>query len=306
MNIDKLDEISPGLGPFRRSELLRVFSRNGLAGLLSRGEITKVLPDLYARSEHAESTYVRARAASMWAPPGSAVTGLAALDAWGLHPAGDGPIGVVVPRGHHRTIAPWLRVTSQTLPFERGQMGEGLMVVKPELALIHAAQWHSADARSSLVYRACANGGVSPERALDLLQKLPRVRGRGRLVELLVHASEGIESFLEEHGATTVLTGAQFADVVRQHRVRIGQERFRLDAYHHPSRTAFEFDGDSSHSSRTAQREDKIRDALVATLGILTVRFGFVDVMSRPGWCRSVALEVLRARGHLGEISYVA
>lgn len=298
MSIDRLDAFNAGLGPYRRSELLRAFSRNRVAGLLSRGELVRVLPDLYARAEHAESTYVRARAASQWAPAGSAVTGRAALDAWGMPLGADGPIGVVVPRGRHRSIAPWLRVISQTLPIECGEVDQGLIVANPELALIHAVQWESPEARSSLVYRACASGGVSPERALDVVTRLPRVWGRGRLVELLVHAAEGIESFLEERGATTVLTGAEFADVLRQHRVRVAGQRFRLDAYHHPTRTAFEFDGDGSHASPEAQRSDRIRDALVATLGILTVRFSYADVMSRPQWCRSVALQVLRAREH--------
>lgn len=205
-------------------------------------------------------------------------------------------MGLVVPRGRHRGIAPWLRVTSQTLPFERLRATVDLVAVKPELALIHAAQWEPLATRRDLIYRACASPVISVERAQALLQQLPRVRERRGLANIFAHAADGVESYLEERGAVAVLKGIAFDDVVRQHWIRVAGERFRIDAYHHPTRTAFEFDGDGSHSSPEAQQRDRRRDALLATLGIVTVRFSYRDVVNRPGWCTAVALQVLRVR----------
>ena len=291
------DLLPAGLGPFSRRELLSVLSSNGVAGAVRRGDLVRVLPDQYALAEHAESTAVRALAASRAAPAGSALTGRVALHLWRVVRAAPQRIGLVVPRGCHRAIAPWIDVTSQTLPFQRFDAGDGLVLASPELALIHAFSQEPSASRSELVYRACASGGVATERALDLIRRLPRVRGRGGLVRLLTLAGRGVESFLEERTATRALIGPAFADLVLQHRVRVDGELFRLDAYDPATRTAFESDGDESHSSPDAQRRDRRRDALLASVGIQTVRFSYTDVMARPAWCRAIARRVLAERG---------
>ncbi|WP_152650421.1 hypothetical protein [Demequina aestuarii] len=272
-----------------------MMSRNRLTGALGRGELVRVLPDLYSLAMHTDSRQVRARAASRWAPAGSAVTGRAALVEWGVLGEGAEEVGLVVPRGCHRSVVPWLHVTSQTVPCERFDAGAGLTLVGPADALIHAFAREPHRTRADLVYRACANG-VSAERAIAHLDRLPRARGRRALLGMLGLAAKGVESYLEERAVTRVFTGDAFASVILQHRVRVAGQSFRIDAFHAKSGTAFEVDGDGSHSDAAAQRRDRRRDALLATRGVLTVRFSFVDVMNRPDWCRAVALDVLKRR----------
>jgi very-short-patch-repair endonuclease len=148
--------------------------------------------------------------------------------------------------------------------------------------------------RAELVYGPVRSGRATPEEIAAAAGALPRVRDRRGLLRRLVLASEGMESYLEEVGAREVLAGPEFAGLVRQHRLRAGSAVYRADAYHAPSRTAFEFDGARFHDPR--RLEDSRRDALLASEGVLTVRFGHADVMNRPGWCRDLALRTLRSR----------
>lgn len=284
-----------GIGPWSRSELLRSMSANRVTGALRRGELVRVLPGLYSLPLHATSRRVRSRAASRWAPAGSAVTGRAALEEWGVLDDATQEVGLVVPRGSHRPGVSWLHITSQTVPCERLDAGEGLTLVLPADALIHAFAREPHRSRPDLVYRSCANG-VSAERVMARLALLPRARGRRALLRMLGMALAGVESYLEDRAVNRVFTGAAFASLILQHRVRVAGQSFRIDAFHAESQTAFEVDGDGSHTSPAAQRRDRRRDALLAAQGILTVRFSFVDVMNRPEWCRAVALDVLRAR----------
>lgn len=282
--------------PVALSEARVTVSPDGLEAAVTRGELTRVLPGQYANAVHGESWTVRSLAACMWMPPGSALTGRAALYALGCLSDVPDVIDVVVPRGHHRNGPKWMRVVSQTHPIDAQVTQSGLTVAQVELAVIHAFVREPAYSRASLVYSACAGGGVDPGHVRELLERLPRVARRRELERLLDHAADGVESFLEQRGATKVLTGTAFSEVIRQHRLVVRGEGFRLDAYDPATRTAFEFDSEAWHGKPEQRAYDLRRDALLAGIGVLTTRFGYWDVMQRPQWCRQAALRVLTQR----------
>lgn len=282
--------------PFSLSEARVTVSPDGLEAAVTRGELTRVLPGQYANAIHGESWTVRSLATCEWMPPGSALTGRAALYARGCIDDAPETIDVVVPRGRHRQGPGWVRVISQTHPIDAQLTHNGLTLAPPELAVIHAFMREPKYSRASLVYSACAGGRVDPGQVRELLARLPRVVRRRELERLLDHAADGVESFLEQRGATKVLTGAAFSDVIRQHRLMVRREGFRLDAYDPGTRTAFEFDSETWHGKPEQREYDLRRDALLAGIGILTTRFGYGDVMRRPSWCRQVALRVLSQR----------
>lgn len=276
---------------------------SGIDSALAHGDIVRVLPGLYAATEHSESWAVRSRAASTWSPRGSALTGLGALFEWGLIDEVPDVVDLVVPRGCHRRGPRWMRVVSQTAWIDRHETADGAFVAAPELALIHAFGRVPVSQRPSLVYRAMSRRELDAERLMDQLDRLPRTRGRPMLVRLVARAHEGIESFLEDQGARRVLTGAPFVHFIRQHWLTVGAERFRADAFDPVTRTVFEFDGGHWHSKPEQRMRDIRRDALLLSIGIATVRFGYRDVMDRPGWCRAIALRVMSSRAELARVA---
>ena len=282
--------------PFALSEARATVSPDGLEAAVTRGQLARVLPGQYANTVHGESWTVRSLAVCMWMPPGGALTGRAALYALGYIADVPETIDVVVPRGRHRKGPGWMRVVSQTHPIEVQVTQDGLTVAQVELAVIHAFMREPEYSRASLVYSACASGRVDPGHVRELLERLPRVARRRQLERLLDHAADGVESFLEERGATKVLTGAAFSEVIRQHHLVAQGELFRIDAYDPATQTAFEFDSEKWHGEPEYRLRDVRRDALLAGIGVLTTRFGYGDVMGRPDWCRQVALRVLAQR----------
>jgi very-short-patch-repair endonuclease len=116
------------------------------------------------------------------------------------------------------------------------------------------------------------------------------------MLEAASHVAAGAESFLEVHAMQEVFVGKQFAGLLRQHLVNTGQRRYRLDLFDPRSMTAIEADGAEYHSTDRHWQHDIRRDADLAALGILTLRFSYWDLTERPEWCRSRALQVMVGR----------
>jgi very-short-patch-repair endonuclease len=72
----------------------------------------------------------------------------------------------------------------------------------------------------------------------------------------------------------------------QQRRVTVGGEVFVLDAAYDEVMLAVEMDGAAWHGSREQRERDIRRDALLATVGWQTLRFGFNRMMQRPDACR--------------------
>lgn len=259
------------------------------------GDPVRVLPNLYASALHAESFAVRVMATQLWAPAGSAIGGRAALFLQGATDKAPDTIDVVVPYGRHRAGAPWIRLHAPRSPMPHQILG-GVAVSLPEFALIRAFVVAPRHEEAELVYRAIRSGVVRLPELVDAMDGVARIPGRRRLARLVLRAELGDESYLEQRASTTVFTGGAFADLLRQHRIVVEGEAFRLDYFDPQSRVAIEVDGMASHANVLGKARDSRRDALLATVGILTLRFTYSDVMNRPGWCRRVALDVMAGR----------
>lgn len=282
--------------PFTLHEARRLASPRGIEAAVARGDLARIAPGHYASALHRDSWSVRSLAACAWMPAGSALTGRGALFERGLIEDAPDVVDVVVPRGCHRRGPEWARVVSQTHPIHAEVMPRGTLTADAPLALVHAFAREPRYTRATLVYSVCAAGRVDPGEVQALVDRLPRVVRRRELERLLGHAADGIESYLENRGSTTVLTGSAFASVVRQHRLTVGSDSYRVDAYDPPTRTAFEFDGAQWHSRPSNRVKDLRRDAVLTSVGVATVRFGYWDVIEKPNWCRSIALRTLAER----------
>ncbi|MFW2512607.1 endonuclease domain-containing protein [Demequina sp. SO4-13] len=282
---------------FSLAQLTQSASRGGVDAAVQRGSIVRVMPDRYAAALHADSWAVRSHAAAMWGPAGCALTGTGVLFDARLLPAPPDRVQLLVPHWRHRPSPSWVLVTSSTYrPPLLATRSDGATVVDPALALIHAYGRAPEREQAELLYGLTRSGAVDPDAVRAHLERLPRVRGRASLLRRCELAVNGVESYLEERGAEQVLVGAGFESIVRQHRVRVREGRFRLDAYDPQTRTAFEFDGAEAHDGSASRLRDIRRDAALTAAGIVTVRFGYADVTERPEWCREIALATLLRR----------
>jgi len=280
---------------FSRTELVRKFSRSALDNALARGKLTRVLPGVYASTHHSKSTAVRSHAAVLWSGNG-VIGGTSALYNWGLI---DQP-----PAKVHLWIAPerrlkspaWLVVHRDAVAMESTQRGL-LTVAQPAFAIVHGFADLDPNFRADAVYRAVRRRLVGPDQLRAALAAGGRIAARRELERHIDAAERGAESYLEEHAMRSVFNTQPFARFVRQHDVVHEGQLFRLDMYDPLTKTAAECDGDRIHADPLQRRKDIRRDALLSTRGILTVRYGFRDLLESPAWCRMNLLEILRARG---------
>jgi very-short-patch-repair endonuclease len=280
-----------GRGP----DLLAKFGRASLDTALAQGLVVRLTPGLFAHAARAQEFATRVNAADAWMPRGSAVSGLAALAMYELTLVPPSLITVAAPRHTHLLAPSWVRLVRTQMPLER-QMRYGVRCVSREQALIHAWAESAPDQRVSTVLEAMRRSHLTGSSALGALELFPRVTARRQLEHLLAKAHAGIESYLELQADRTVLTGDRLKNLYRQFAITAMGKHYVVDAYDSLTRTAIEFDGARYHSSAAARQRDSRRDADLATLGILTLRFTYDDVINRPAWCRERILRTLAAR----------
>jgi very-short-patch-repair endonuclease len=78
--------------------------------------------------------------------------------------------------------------------------------------------------------------------------------------------------------------------------VRADGRGYVLDLYAQREKVNFELDGAAFHGSQAQRENDLRRDAALAMLGILVVRFSFTRLTGEPETVRQEALTILRAR----------
>ena len=144
---------------------------------------------------------------------------------------------------------------------------------------------------------AAREGVVQPERMAELLDARARHRHRAFLEAVLADASSGSDSILEfQYGR----------DVERPHGLPTPQRQIQVgsgpvDIWYEEFRCVIQPDGWRFHRHRV--QADARTDAERAALGVVTLRFGWADVMHNPcSTARSVAA-VLQRNGWLGSLT---
>jgi very-short-patch-repair endonuclease len=151
-------------------------------------------------------------------------------------------------------------------------------------------------ARTGCVLEAVSQRMTLPDRVAAAMGHVSHLRGRAALARLVDRLAQGCRSHLEIFGADRVFTGSEFAGLRRQARVRVDSRTYYLDAYAERERVDFELDGSSWHRGQEQRERDLRRDAALATVGILVVRFTYKRLVSNPDDVQQEASAVLRAR----------
>jgi very-short-patch-repair endonuclease len=128
------------------------------------------------------------------------------------------------------------------------------------------------------------------------LRGCPQLPGRSALTELIGFVSAGCQSELEILGVRDVVTIPGLSAPQFQYRVDLPDGPVRLDAAWPELEIAVEFDGAAFHGRLGDRERDLRRDAALAALGWVVIRFGYPDVTERPGVCRARIVAVHRQR----------
>ncbi|MGW1062644.1 DUF559 domain-containing protein [Micromonospora rubida] len=280
------------------------------------GQLLRVLPGVYVDGRLAQASRLthpgdssslarlppelRHRAALAYGDGLAALGGPTALHAWGVRGQPDGePVHLDVPAGSGLRSRPHL-----VLHHRRGfcpapphaLSRRGVPVVRLERALVDAWPLLPAVDRPAPLIRAVNDGLTTPARVRSALAGTPRLTRRAELRVLLDRLAAGCRSPLEVWGHDHVFTGPAMPRLRRQFRVRIEGRTMYFDVYAERERVDFELDGATAHGEPGQREIDLRRDALLATRGILVVRFAHRRLVREPNRVRAEVLAILASR----------
>nr|MDT0662785.1 DUF559 domain-containing protein [Micromonospora sp. DSM 115978] len=274
----------------------------GVLGRAERaGRLRKVLPGVYLDASGPQPTPRLLRSAALvWADGRAALSHLTALDVWGIRSAAaDEPVHLTVPSDvglrsrpgfvvHHRDgFAP---EPPQAL------LRDGLPVTRLERSLVDAWPLLPPADRPGPLIRSVNARLTTPDRIGAAMVGLPRLTGRAELRTLLDRLAAGCRSELEIWGHDQVFTGPGMPPLRRQVRIKVSGRTFYLDVYAEHERVDFELDGATTHGDPAQREHDLRRDALLATVGILVVRYAHRRLVHEPDKVRREILAILASR----------
>ncbi|MEU8256932.1 DUF559 domain-containing protein [Micromonospora inaquosa] len=275
------------------------------------GELVRVLPEVFvaahlvgerpgapllSRLDPAMSQ----RAALAWAGGCGALSHLSALTVWGLRPEVVGDAvhlsapasaslrsrpGVIVHRRHGLTIEP-----------PQVALRQGLAVTRLEQALVDSWPALPPAERRAPVIRAVNDWLTTPERLGVALERAPKLVDRAAFRTLLARLADGCRSPLEIWGHEHVFTGPGMPAFRRQVPVRVGRRTVYLDMFAERQRVNIELDGATTHGDPPQREIDLRRDALLAAMGILVVRFAHRRLVHEVDQVRRETLAILATR----------
>jgi very-short-patch-repair endonuclease len=260
--------------------------RKTVARWVASGRLHRLQPGIYGLPAAVRDWRSRVEAAVH--ATGGVVSHRSALALWDLAPPG-GPIHLTVE--HTRSG----RGTAGIVLHRTRELGEtirrvdGLPVSCVERAVVDA--WGTPAGLSRADVRAAAIGAVRrrlclPRQFYVEVERRPCLRSRSGLLQLIGLLADGCQSELEIWGCLNVLRGPGMPAFTLQHRVEVAGQRFVLDAACEAVQLAVEMDGAAWHGSRDQRERDIRRDALLATIGWQTLRFGYRRLTAVPDGCR--------------------
>jgi very-short-patch-repair endonuclease len=283
-----------------RARLLQRVSGRTIHLWLRSGRLVRLGSGVYAVP--AEATRWRVRVAAALERPESVASHGTALALWELIGPPAGPIHVMVEPGRSVRGSPGVVLHRAPGAYADRRRVDGLAVSPVERAVVDA--WGRPGPLTRQDVRAAAIAAVrrrlcSPKDLVHELHRNSRLPGRTELAGLVGLLSDGCQSELEIWGCLHILRAPGMPPFVQQRRITVAGETFVLDAAYDDVLLAVEMDGAAWHGSRAQRERDIRRDALLATVGWQTLRFGYTRMTSTSAECRRDILSVYLARKRL-------
>lgn len=282
-------------GVVTRAQALAVgLTRDGVQGLLAAGLLLPMARGIYSTGRIGWMQW--ARAGLLVAGEGSTLGGLAAAHVMGF---AEPPrlIDVWVPPQRPRivrnSVHPWL--------FHRGARAQ---IGNPphaslEQTVVDLCAEDSADGMSSWIGAVLAEYRTTPERLLNALDAAGSVKNRALIAECVEAGRPGAHSPLEARYLRDVERVHGLPTGVRQESVSDGT---KSDVVYEDWRTIVELDGRAWHWGMR-QNRDSLRDARHLAMGMVTMRFGWADMVDRPCEVARLVADVLASRGWQGRMT---
>lgn len=222
-------------------------------------------------------------AAVLASGPEAVLSHWSAAHLWMIRPNSRTVIDVTVPRKSRSWKG--IRRHHSSLPADERTVEEGIPVTTVPRTILDLAATEDADVIQNLL-RESERLQLSDRLSLpDLIARRPGKRGTRKVQLALDRLKEdpaGVKhSPLEE----------RFAPFLRFHRlplprfndwILVGNQRYRVDCHWPDRRQIVELDGWDGHSTRTAFREDRVRDRRLATAGYTVMRITWSQLDDEP------------------------
>jgi very-short-patch-repair endonuclease len=301
MNPELKALLQRGGGLVTRSRASEVVPMWTIEHACRRGHLIRVLPGVYRDPGVPVTPSLLNRAALAWLDGRGALSHTTALALWGLHHPAE-PAGSV-----HVTVPSNVRIRSQRTvtvhrrssfapepPYARIRAGQ--LVTPIEQSLVDAWPILAPADRRAPVIQAVNDRLSTPGRIRAAMRTSPKLAGRAELDRLLDLLAAGCRSPLEIFGHEHVFTAPGMPEFQRQVRVKLGRRVVYLDVYAEAEMVNFELDGARVHNDPRQHEADLRRDALLATLGMLVVRFTHSRLVYETAALQREILAILASR----------
>lgn len=267
-------------------------------GHIGRRHLVRVYPHVYRLRDSAADEMVVLRAALLHAGPEAALSHTTALAVWGHRPL-EQPVHLTVPQRMRRAGAAGLVVhRRKNFDPDSNQCVErrGLRITTLARTVIDSWPLLPPAERRPLALDLARRGLVTAEGLDQALAERPNVAGRRILRQTIDLIADGCQSELEAHGVLNVFRHRSLPPSVGQFRIPLPTGSIHLDRAWPEVKLAVELDGARYHTSPEDRQRDLARDAALAALGWIVLRFTFADVLRDAKGVRARVLEVYKIR----------
>lgn len=281
-----------------RRQLREALPRHVVDYAVRSRAIVPVFPQTFSEPHLRSAPEVRLLAALRYAGGQAALSHLTGLALWGLV-SRTTVIHVVVESGVR------LRGTADLVVHRRAGflpqppfavIRDGHSVVRLERCLVDSWPLLPSDQRRAPVIQAVQQRATTPDRVLDVVRAVPNLPRRTELQHLVGLLVDGCRSELEIWGHLQVFGHPSLPAATRQLPVELHERRVYLDIAHVEEKVNVELDGARYHFQPHQREHDMRRDAALAPLGWLVLRFSHQRLHNEPTEVRRELLATLAAR----------
>lgn len=247
------------------------------------GRLHPVGKGVYAVGHRRVSREGRWLAAVLSSGPGAVLSHRSAAALWGIRDPASGPVDVTLP--NKSTSSPHIRRHYSVLPDDEVTAREGIPVTTVPRTVFDLAAAFSIDRVESAIRQAEYRRLYDRLSLVDMVERYPGRRGVRRVRVALARIEtlpagrarspleERFLPFLRRHGLPQPRLNAW---------IMVGEKRFQVDCHWPGSRHVVELDSWEAHGTRSAFREDRARDRLLAVAGYAVTRISWAQLDDEP------------------------